>query len=233
VTRSFAVLVLVLVLVACGVPAMGHAQGLADYDYENLELRAIGLTLGGATPSRADNTLTIGLLADFGFLGPRLRIMPSLSFWASTLRQREVDRLASQIQEICTRQHGAACPAIDLGEIRVSDLSLNVDAHYVVPVPGVAEPYAGLGVGLHLLNGRGELIDDTFVEDFLDALSPGLNLFAGLGTGVLAPLTFYVEARYVVTPDIRYGALSLGGLWTLPVPVRAPTYHLPTPPVRP
>jgi hypothetical protein len=224
---------IVAALAACSLAAPLGAQGLEDYDYANLELRAVGLVLGGAFPSRAESRPSFGVVADFGFLGPHVRMWPSITYWGSRLEQGEVDRLANQILEICRRQPGAQCPLIDLGEIRISDLAVNLDAHFVPQVDARLEPYAGAGLGLHFLNGSGELIDGTFVEDFLDTLSPGLNLIAGLGTRVLAPISLFAEARYVLTPDIRFGSLSLGGTWTLPAPVRAPIAVVPVTPRAP
>lgn len=217
---------------ACCLAAPAAAQALEDYDYANLELRAVGGAVGGAFPSRAESRPTFAIVADFGFLGPHVRIAPSIAYWGSRLQQREVDRLADQIRDICDRS-GGSCPLLDLGEVRLSDLSLNADAHFVPRVNAQLEPYAGAGIGLHFLNGSGELIDGTFVEDFLDTLSPGLNLVLGLGSRLLAPVAFFGEARYVLTPDVRYGSVSVGALWTLPAPVRAPVAIAPViPPAR-
>src|SRR5690606_39847109 len=78
-----------------------------------------------------------------------------------------------------------SCPTrrssdLDLGEIRLSDLELATDAHFLPFPDAVVSPYAGLSLGLHLLNGRGDFIDGTFVEDLLDAVAPGLGTVAGV-----------------------------------------------------
>lgn len=210
------------------------AQTLEDYDYENLEFRGIGLEVGWISPSRVDNALSLGLRVDLGYLGPNVRILPGLSFWSSELRQREVDRLADQIRNVCLRQYGstAQCPPLDLGTIRMSDLALNLDAHYEwTDTPLLFVPYAGAGAGLHLLNGRGEAINGTFIEDFLDSLSPSLNLMGGLKIPLADTFELVAEARYVLASEIRHAALGIGGVWVFGG--RTPTAPQPAAATRP
>jgi hypothetical protein len=199
-------------------PALASAQALEDYDYENLEFRGLGLEFGGIWPTKLEPTFGFGIRADLGLVGPNVRISPGIRYWSSSLRQVEVDRLSDQIRRICERQAGASCPGFDLGEIRRSDLEVSVDAHYLfdldfdLPVL----PYAGAGVGLHLLNGRGEAINGTFVEDLLDTLSPGLNLIGGLSMPFGEFLQLFTEARVVLASDVQFGNLLVGGMWLLP-----------------
>jgi hypothetical protein len=203
-------------------PAAGGAQALEDYDYENLEFRGLGLEFGGVWPVKVEQTVSFGLRADLGYVGPNVRIVPGIRYWSSSLRQSELDRLADQIRRICERQEGAVCPAFDLGEIRRSDLELSVDGHYTFDVDFPLQPYAGAGVGIHLLNGRGEAIDGTFVEDLLDTLSPGVNLLGGIGIPVGPSLQLLTEARLVLVGDIRYVNLLVGASWSLPTPAANP-----------
>jgi hypothetical protein len=216
-------IVVVLFLVASAlVPSAAGAQTLEDYDYENLQFRGIGLDLGAVFPSQVESDLFLGVRADLGFLGPNLRIVPGISFWSSNLKQTEVDRLGDQIIRVCSRQPSTSCPGrLDLGRIRRSDLVINADALYEFETPLIATPYLGGGVGVHLLNGSGESINDTFIEDLLDAITPGINLIAGLTIPVMSDLRIFGEARYVLVSDVRHGALSVGGIWNF-VPPRNP-----------
>jgi hypothetical protein len=211
---------LFLFALALGTALPASSQQWEDYDYENLEFRGIGLEVGWVTPARVSSALLLGLRADLGYLGPNLRIAPSLSFWSSELRDGEVQRLAAQIQSVCLRQRDrpGECPLLDLGEIRMSDLALNVDAFYEFQnTPFLFVPYLGAGGGLHFLNSRGELINNTFIEDFLDSLTPGLNAIAGLRLPVTETFEVLAEARYVLASDIRYAGLSIGASWLFPV----------------
>lgn len=210
---------ILLALAGIGSARAAAAQQWEDYDYENLEFRGVGLDVGWIFPPRVDPALSLGLRVDLGNLGPNVRIRPSLGYWSSQMKQGEVDRLAEQIQNVCLRQRGllVECPRLDLGRIRMSDLMVNFDAQYeFTETPFLFVPYAGLGGGIHLLNGRGDAIDDTFIEDFLDSISPSLNLLGGVRIPLGATIDLAAEARYVLSADIRHAALSVGATWILP-----------------
>jgi hypothetical protein len=201
-----------------GAASTAHSQAWEEYDYENLEFRGVSAELGWVTPSRVNNTLLIGLRADLGYLGPNVRIVPGLSFWSSELRRGEIDRLAEQIRSVCLQQHPSLqCPPLDLGEIRMSDLAINIDGLFEFPnTPFLFIPFVGTGGSLHFLNSRGELINDTFIEDFLDSLAPGLNLFGGMRLPLAENLELIAGARYMLASEIRYGVLSAGMSWLFP-----------------
>jgi len=221
--RSFTILLLSVALAFAAAPSLS-AQAWEDYDYENLEFRGIGLDVGWTFPHRVDQTLALGLRVDLGHLGPHVRIRPSLNYWSSQMRQAEIDRLSEQIQNVCLRQYGTLtqCPPLNLGRIRMSDLSVNLDAQYEwTETPFVFVPYAGLGGAIHLLNGRGDAINDTFIEDFLDSVSPGVNLLGGFRLPVGTTLDLHAEARYALAADIRFGTLAAGITWLFPT--RTPT----------
>lgn len=211
--------VLVLLTLGAAWPRASEGQAIEDYDYENLELRAVGLELAGVWPARYDAALSVGARADLGLLGPYVRLAPGVRFWSSTMKRSEVDRLSLQLQRICLRTRtGPECPPLDLGEIRLSDLVLDLDGHFVPETGLVVQPYVGAGVALHLANAGGEFIDGTFVEDVLDAISPGLNLMSGVELPIGERLRVGVEARYALASDLRFAQLSIGGTWVFPVP---------------
>lgn len=215
-------LLLLLLLLAWFLPArVAVAQDWEEYDYENLEFRAIGLDLGSVWPARLEQTLAVGLRADLGFLGPHVRVQPSLAFWTSQLRQSEVDRLAFQFIQVCQRQVGALCPSsLDLGQVRMSNLMINADAHYLIETGYWPMPYVGGGLALHVVNAQGEFINDTFVEELLDALSPGINLIAGLTLPVGPAFEVYGEGRYALVSNVRHATVNIGGLWRIsPTPL--------------
>lgn len=172
-------------------PVSLAAQDLADYDYENLRFSGVGLDFGGILPNGMESTLTLGARADLGFLGPRVRIMPGVRFWSSERRER------------------------DFGDIRVTVLSLDADAHYVW-TDFVGDPYVGAGASLHLMNGSGSQIEGTLVEDLLDTVLPGINVLAGAGLPLGPRLRVFVEARGVLATEVQYAALVVGGILNLP-----------------
>lgn len=195
-------------------PVPAGAQELADYDYENLAFRGVGLDVGTIWPARVERALVFGGRADLGELGPSVRIVPGITFWSSRLREHEVDELRRNVLRLC-REPESDCVR-ELGEVRVSDLTLNMDAHYTWS-GFLPELYAGAGVAIHLLNGQGELIDDTFVEDLLDAIAPGLNLLGGAELPLGGQLRLFTEGRAALAADVQYLGVSAGARWTVPL----------------
>jgi hypothetical protein len=196
-------------------PAAAAAQDLADYDYENLSFSGMGVMVTQLFPSRMESTPALSIRADLGLLGPNVRIVPGLTYWASRMRRSEVRRMEERIEALCNRA-GSPCPGIELGEIRVSDVALEVDAHYLWTTDFNVEPYAGIGASMHLMNGRGDFIEDTFIEDLLDAIAPGLNLVGGVEFPLTPNLRLMAEARGVLTGNVRYLGLGIGGTVLLP-----------------
>jgi hypothetical protein len=218
-----------LVLAALAAPTAARAQDMADYDYENLVLSGVGVHLAQVFPSRAEPTLSLNVRADLGLLGPNVRITPGLTYWATDIRNSEVEKMEQRIEAACERG-GVPCPGIELGEIEVSDLILDVDAHYLWTTDYFVEPYAGVGISLHLLNGRGDFIDDTFVEELLDAIAPGLNLVGGLEFPVAGNLRVLGEGRAVLTGNTRFISVGVGGAWRFPPELQRPVVPPPPPP---
>lgn len=207
---------LALAALAAGAADVASAQTLADYDYENLAFRGLGPEVAWVVPRELETTVSYGIHADLGFVGPDVRIVPAVRFWSSSLRQGQIDRLSVQIQQLCEKQ-ATDCQPLDLGKVRRSDLELSTEAHYIFAPWTPVSVYGGGGLSLHLLNGRGELIDDTFVEDLLDTVAPGFNLLIGSFVP-LGKIRLFTEARAVLTSDVQYGTIGIGATWSLPSP---------------
>jgi hypothetical protein len=198
-------------------PAAAQAQTLADYDYENLTFRGIGIDLGYIWPNKVEPAPMWSVRLDLGYLGPAVRIAPSISYWTSRFRRVELDRLADRISDLPPlRDQEVVVTADDLGDIQWSNLVLAVDAHLVWTAPLDIITYVGAGVSMHALNGRGDIIDDTFIEDLLDSTAPGAALLGGFEIQLLPGFRIYTEARYTLASDVRYPSLRLGGAVMLP-----------------
>jgi hypothetical protein len=199
------------------VPVMTRAQTLADYDYENLTFRGIGLDYGFIWPNKVEPTSLFSLRLDLGYLGPAVRITPVLSYWNSHLRARELERMADRLSSLpVLLDKGVVLTAADLGRVEWSDLVLGIDSHLVWTAPLEILTFVGVGVSLHALNGRGDLIDDTFIEDLLDSTAAGAAILAGVEAQPLDRLRVYGEARYTLASSIRYPSLRIGGAVMLP-----------------
>ncbi|MEJ2203726.1 MAG: hypothetical protein P8170_06425 [Gemmatimonadota bacterium] len=193
-------------------PTGGTAQDLADFDYENLSFRGVGLELGYLVPSRVEATHSLGVRMDLGYLGPGVRIIPGLSYWKSTFKDSEVSELEDRVASLVADQVGGQPPAVDLGVIDWSDIVLSLDAQVVWRVPFDALTFAGLGGSVHMLDGNGAAINGTFVEDLLDSVTAGLNLHTGVEVPVGQRVRVLGQARYEVMGDLQYFEIRLGGL---------------------
>src|SRR5690606_20694464 len=76
--------------------------------------------------------------------------------------------------------------------------------------------YLGAGFSAHMLNARGEGIENTFVEDALDALSAGVTGLAGVEIEPVQRLRIFGEVRYTLLSDLRYPGLRIGASFMLP-----------------
>src|SRR5688572_10436648 len=92
---------LIAMLMFCA-PAVSTAgaQTIADYDYDNLAFRGIGFDYGYIWPSKVTAAPTYTIRLDLGFLGPGIRVTPSIGYWGSDMRTTELDRLAGQINRL-------------------------------------------------------------------------------------------------------------------------------------
>lgn len=193
------------------------AQDLADYDYENLAFRGIGFDLGRIWPNKVEATEVWGLRLDLGYLGPGVRLLPTATYWSSRMKEEELARLADQINQLdALREQGAEVSAEDLGPIEWSDLSLGLEAHFVWITSVRLLTYVGAGVAMHALNGQGDAIEDTFVEDLLDSMASGAVLLGGVEYPLMDRFRVYAEARYHLLSDLHYPGLKLGGAVMLP-----------------
>ncbi len=193
---------------------------LADYDYENLSFRGFSLETGYIWPTRADDTYTLGLRVDLGYLGPGLRLIPGVAYWSSSMKDSEVTELERRFDEMVNDQldPGSGFTGVDLGTLDWSDLVFSLDGHFVWSIPLDLLTYAGGGVSLHIMNGEGDAITGTFVEDLLDSVNPGFNLHAGLEYSLGDQFRLYGVARYEILEDLRYPELRIGGQFMLTGP---------------
>jgi len=200
---------LVLALALFGA-SPGGAQEFADFDYENLAFRGVGLEWGYLWPDKVEPTRSYGVRADLGYLGPGLRITPSITYWSSRMTRPEVAQLEDRVGSLIVRQQGPGAPPVALGPIDWSDVALALDAHVVWRVPYGFLTFAGVGASVHFLNGEGEAIADTFVEDLLDSVSAGLGLHVGVEYPVNRNTRFYTTGRLELLEDVRYSTIRAG-----------------------
>lgn len=179
------------------------AQDLADYDYENLSFSGVGLSVGAVYPNKLERTVSYNVRVDMGFLGPRFRLVPHVSYWRSDFSRDELSDLELRLRDLIRRNQPGPAPEVDLGAVAWSDLAIAADGEYVALLGTHVESFAGTGVAIHVMRGSGDAIRDTFVEDLLNRLTPGLNVHAGLA-GLFAGLRVSLEARWEIMDDLSY-----------------------------
>lgn len=185
---------------------------LAEYDYENLQFRGVGLDIGRIWPSNLEETMPVRLRFDLGYLGPGVRIMPSIAYWKADVEEGEIAAFEQQLEERSDLPPGS----IELGDVEMSDFTLQVDAHFVWTTPIDLFIYVGAGAGLHMLNGQGNGIDDTFIEDLFDSVMPGVSAIGGLEYAVVDRVRLYGEAHFTVVSDILSPGVRAGAAIMLP-----------------
>lgn len=196
------------------------AQDLADLDYEYLSFRGFGFDVGYLWPTRVDPTYSLGARIDMGYAGPGLRIVPHATYWSSSLVSSEVTELEDRIALLIERQTGSPPSVLDLGTVDWRDIAVGVDAHIVWDSLFDILTYGGLGITAHFLNGGGDAIDGTFVEDALDSVEAAFNLHFGLEYPITPRHRFYSVARYEVMPDLQYFHVRAG--WQIMTGPNAP-----------
>ncbi len=205
------VLALLGALVLPAAPAA--AQELADFDYENLSLRGIGFEIGYLFPDRVDRTASYGVRFDLGYLGPSVRLVPTLSYWSSPFSVEEVTALEERVASLVSRETGAPPPVVNLGTLEWTDYTLGIDTHVVWAMPANLLSFAGLGLAVHILDGSGAAIEGTFIEDLLDTATAGINLHLGLEYPLTNRFRLQGQGRYELLEDLQYFQLRFG--WQL------------------
>jgi hypothetical protein len=187
-------------------PAGVGAQDLADYDYEHLTFRGIGLEAGYIFPSIVENTWSAGARFDLGFLGPGLRLVAGVNYWSSDITESEVSRWEQRLLDLVQPQQPPGSPPVvmDLGTVGWTDYSATLDGHFMWEIPFGLLTYTGLGLTGHYSTGSGEAIKDTFVEDLLNGFRVGVNAHAGLEIPLGERVRLYGNGRFEFMGDLYY-----------------------------
>jgi hypothetical protein len=213
----------VLGAVACAsllAPTGALGQELADLDYEHLAFRGFGFDWGYLWPTRVERTGSVALRIDMGYAGPGLRILPSVSYWSAPLQQREITELEDRIESLIAEQSGAPSPPLDLGTIQWRDIGLGVDAQVVWDSLLDVLAYSGIGVTAHILDGDGDAIAGTFIDDLLDSVTAGVNLHFGLEYPLTDRVRVYGVSKYEVMSDLQFFTARVG--WQIMTGPNAP-----------
>ena len=192
----------VMVLIAL-TPGSAEGQSLFErLNLDRLRLTALGATAGPVRPSRAENAQSFGVYADYGYIARSWRVVFSANYWGSRFRDEFVDTFEQRLREQVVDPSGD--DTLDLGHINVSDIALEVDMRYTPRPTAALRPYAGGGLGAHIINAESPFINDTFVESALDNISAGFAAFAGVDTAPIGRISLGLQARLNLLSNLRY-----------------------------
>ena len=197
-------------------PAQAQPR-LEDYDYENLRLRGAGVEVFVVAPNDLDATLGVGGRIDLGFLGPNVRLLPRFAYWSSELTNSEIGLLEERIRSLVQSQNPeAGTLGLELGTVDRSALIFGTDVHWLPLVEQTVRPYLGLGAEMYILNGSGDDIADTFVEDALDLITAGGSAVLGVEIDIGESLTAYGDLRGTLVADVGGVAFTIGAGYLVP-----------------
>lgn len=199
-----------LASVLLALPSTALAQRPLDrFSYDNLGFHGVWPEIGIVTSDRLEGTVSYGVRADLGQFAPRLRMLFGVSYFRSDFKSREIAEFATALEEVVTDPTQDF--TIDLGNIRWSDVAIELDLQYML-TPAVSRyvPYIGLGAGMHVRNGSGEAINETFVEDALDMLGAGVSATAGLDVKLGRAFLLNVGGRAVFGSDLQTVSFTVG-----------------------
>ncbi|NIM48413.1 MAG: hypothetical protein GTN62_01855 [Gemmatimonadales bacterium] len=196
-------------------PGSLSAQGfLEQFSYEGLRFSGIGFEFGVVASDRLTAEPTGALRIDYGFIGPKVRVLIGASYFKGDFNADEVSQFETRLRGVVQDPTGDF--DIDVGTITWADLEAALDLQYVLQPDGPVNPYFGFGLGVHIRDGDGVAIDETFVEDALDTIAAGLTLSLGVEIAVARPFYFTTDIRGEVTSELRTVAVRGGFMYRIP-----------------
>ena len=201
--------VLAILLAAALATPVAAQRPLDRFSYDNLGFHGFWPEIGIVTSDRLEGTVSYGARVDLGQFAPRLRMLLGVSYFRSDFKSEDIAEFETALENVVTDPTQDF--SIDLGIVRWSDLAIELDLQYILtPMTSRYLPYLGVGAGMHLRNGSGDAINDTFVEDALDMLGAGVSATAGLDVKVGGSFVLNMGGRAVFGSDLQTMSLTVG-----------------------
>ncbi len=204
----------VFLLTLLFLPRSLTGQGFFEqFSYDDLGFSGIGIEAGPVWSDRITTEFSAGFRVDYGLIAPRVRMVFGGTYFKGDLNQSEILRFESNLRGVVIDPTGDAL--VDVGDITWSNLETTMDLQYLAPIARVVVGYVGFGLGVHLRNGSGAAIDDTFVEDALDTIAAGANLSLGIEVAATDNLLAAIEGRGGLTSELRTLAVRAGIIYRI------------------
>jgi len=191
-------------------PLSAQAEGswLERMGIDKLRFSALGAQVGIVTPHGIEPTTSYSVQADYGEITPGWHIVFNATYWGSRFTDASVRAYADSLQSAISDPTGDA--EVVLGDITVSDIVLGADARRMFFASAWIRPYLGGGIGAHIVNADGRLIDGTFVERATDIIAIGVAGIAGTNIRLMPHIAIDAQARYDFLSLARFGSLRFG-----------------------
>ena len=204
-----------LAVALTALPQALTAQGLLEqFSYEGLRFSGIGFEVGVVAPNRVTTELTGAVRIDYGLIAPRIRVLIGASYFKGDFDADEILQFENKLRRVVDDPTGDF--SIDVGTITWSDFEADLDLQYVLEAGQRVTTFLGLGLAVHIRNGSGSAIEDTFVEDALDTIEAGLNLSLGTQVQLVPTLYLTVDLRGGLSSELRTAAARAGLMYRVP-----------------
>lgn len=190
--------------------ALAAQTPIDEFTYDNLRASAIQIDLGPLVATDLNSTVAGGLRLDFGRIGPRVRVLLGLSYYATQFSDAAVQEFEDGLDSIV---NPGVPDSIVVGRVELKEVVADLDLQYVLSDSRSATIYAGLGVSVHFANGSGSAINGTFVEDALDGIGAGANATIGSEFKVGGPWRVTLDLRGVLSSDVSTASLRAGVMY--------------------
>lgn len=201
-------------VVLSSAPDIAQAQESSLFERLNLDrlqLSALGASYGPVRVPRVAPTQVYSLHADYGEITRPWRVVFALSYWDSRLEESAVREFVRQFYEGVGDP--AAADTVDGGRVSISDIAVEADMRWTPLRSSIVRPYAGGGVGAHVINAESALFSDTFVERAFDSITVGFAGVVGVELVARRHLAVGVQARYNLLSNLRFGAARVTGTY--------------------
>lgn len=196
-------------LLLAGAPAAAGAQAVLDqFSYDELRPSALQVDIGLLGASQLQGTFVGGLRLDYGYIAPRVRLLFGISYFRSQLDRETRDRFVQRLRNLIDDPTNDY--TIDVGRIYWGDIVADMDFQFAIPQGSTVTTYLGAGIGVHLRNGSGTAIDDTFIEDALDEIAAAANVMIGVEIDLASRWHATVETRGVISTGLSTASMRAG-----------------------
>lgn len=195
-------------------PALAAQDFLDQFSYEGLGLAGVGIDVGRVASDRLTSEWSLGVRVDYGMIAPRVRVILGASYFKGELASDEIAEFESRLERVVSDPTGDA--VIDIGSITWTNLAAMVDLQYMFVASERFTSYVGVGFGIHLRNGAGTAIDNTFVEDVLDTVAAAASGALGIEVALTNLIHVMTEIRGGLSSELLLASVRAGVLYRLP-----------------